>query len=40
MKHALLVAAVTLLAPVIACVDDLSGAWKFEATGTKGGTTT
>jgi hypothetical protein len=40
MKYALLFAAITLLAPAIACADDLSGAWKFEATGARGGTST
>lgn len=40
MKHALLVAAVTLLAPTLACATDLSGVWKFEAIGPKGGATT
>ena len=39
MKHALLVAAVTLLAPALAGATDLSGAWKFEATGPRGGAT-
>jgi hypothetical protein len=38
LKHALLIAA-TLLAPAIACANDLSGAWKFEATGARGATT-
>jgi hypothetical protein len=36
MKHVVLVAAATLLAPAIACAQDLSGAWKFEATGPRG----
>ena len=40
MKHALPIVAVILLAPAIACADDLSGAWKFESTGAKGGATT
>ena len=33
-------AAVTLLAPAIACASDISGAWKFETTGAKGRATT
>jgi hypothetical protein len=40
MKHVLLMAAVTLLAPAIACASDISGAWKFETTGAKGRATT
>jgi hypothetical protein len=37
MKHVPLLAAAVLLAPAIASADDLSGAWKFQATGPKGG---
>src|SRR5262249_38280436 len=38
---ALCLAAVTLLAPAITCAADFSsGAWKFEATGPRGGATT
>jgi hypothetical protein len=37
MKHALVLAAATLLAPAIVSAKALSGAWKFEATGAKGG---
>lgn len=40
MKHALPIAALTLLAPALACASDLTGAWKFEAAGPKGGATT
>ena len=40
MKHVLLLAAAALLAPAIAFAQDLSGAWKFEATGPKGGSST
>jgi hypothetical protein len=39
MKHLILVAAATLLAPAVACADDLSGAWKFEGTGPRGAAT-
>ena len=38
MKHVLVLATVLLFAPTIACTKDLSGAWKFEATGVRGGT--
>lgn len=38
MKTVLLFAAATCLAPTIAHADDLSGAWTFESTGPKGGT--
>ena len=37
MKHALVFAAAALLSPAIACGQDLSGAWKFVATGPRGG---
>jgi hypothetical protein len=40
MKRVILLATVALLAPAIACADDVSGAWKFEATGPRGGSTT
>lgn len=40
MKHVLVLAAAALLAPVIACAKDVSGAWKFETTGAHGGTST
>ncbi len=40
MKHALLLAVAALLMPVIACAEDLSGAWKFEAIGPRGGAST
>lgn len=40
MKHVLSLAAIALLAPAIACAKDVSGAWKFEATGARGGTST
>lgn len=41
MKQILLIAAAaTLLAPAIARAADLSGAWKFEATGPRGGAST
>ena len=40
MKLVLLLAAPMLLAPPIVCAADLSGAWKFEATGPKGGVST
>ena len=40
MKPVLLLAAATLLAPSVVCAEDVSGAWKFEATGAKGGTST
>jgi hypothetical protein len=40
MKHVLVLAAVALLAPAIACAKDVSGAWKFKASGARGGTTT
>ena len=33
MKDILVLAAVALCAPTIACAKDVSGAWKFEATG-------
>jgi hypothetical protein len=39
MKHVLLVAAL-VLAPALARADNLSGAWKFEATGPRGGVST
>ena len=40
MKHFLLLAAIALLAPAIACAADVSGTWKFVATGARGGTST
>lgn len=40
MKHILVLAAVALCAPTIACAKDVSGAWKFEATGARGGAST
>jgi opacity protein-like surface antigen len=40
MKHAFLVAVAALLAPAVTCAADLSGAWKFEATGPRGGAST
>ena len=40
MKHVLAIAAVALCASTIACAKDVSGAWKFEATGARGGTST
>jgi hypothetical protein len=40
MKPILLFAAAAFLTPAIACADDLSGAWKFESTGPKGGSST
>jgi hypothetical protein len=39
MKHVLLIAAM-LLAPAISCASDISGAWKFEAIGPRGGAST
>ena len=38
MKHVLFLAAAALLAPAIGGAAGLSGAWKIEATGPKGGT--
>ena len=38
MKQVLVLATVVLFSPTIACAKDLSGAWKFEATGARGGT--
>lgn len=40
MKHVLVLAAVALCASTVACAKDVSGAWKFEATGARGGTST
>lgn len=40
MKLALVLAAAALLAPAVTCAADLSGAWKFEATGPRGGAST
>lgn len=38
MKHVLVLAAVVLFAPTIACAKDVSGTWKFETTGARGRT--
>lgn len=40
MKHVLVLAAAVLLAPTVTCARDVSGAWKFDATGARGGTST
>ncbi|HUO13164.1 MAG TPA: hypothetical protein VMU37_10465 [Caulobacteraceae bacterium] len=41
MKQVVLIAAAAvLLAPTIACAADISGAWKFEAIGPRGGAST
>jgi hypothetical protein len=40
MKHFPLFAAATLLAPAVSLAGDISGAWKFEATGPRGGAST
>ena len=40
MKLALILGVAALLAPAATCAADLSGAWKFEATGPRGGSTT
>ena len=40
MKLTILLAASALLAPAIGRAADLSGTWKFQATGPRGGTTT
>ena len=37
MKHILVLATVALCSPTIACARGVSGAWKFEATGARGG---
>ena len=37
MKLVLFLAAAAVIEPALACADDLSGAWKFVATGPKGG---
>lgn len=39
MKHVLVLAAIVLCAPTIACAKDVSGGWKFEATGARGTST-
>lgn len=40
MKHVLVLAVVVLFAPTIACAKDACGAWKFEAPGARGRTST
>ncbi|MHB8817005.1 MAG: hypothetical protein ACYDAE_27590 [Steroidobacteraceae bacterium] len=40
MRHVLVLAAFALFAVAIACAKDVSGVWKFEATGARGGTST
>lgn len=40
MKRALLLAAAALLAPAVTSAADLSGAWKFQASGPRGGAST
>jgi hypothetical protein len=37
MTRVLFLAAAAFMAPALACADDLSGAWKFVATGPRGG---